>query len=689
MPSPTPTPTPAPEPEHDVPIEGNVCHIIYLNGDNNLDSFAGADMQELNNNPQLAAGVAAGFRACTLVDRTGDVAKRYMLTSSAGWELRETVGEVDMANEQVVRDNVAWCLNQCQEAGTNLFFISYWDHGGGVSGLGGDDNTGGGGHSGQSMRSWAAAISDTIKAAGLPTDQVMLGYDACLMSQVGPMAAFSSMRNDDGSWVARYQVSSEALEPGFGWTYNHIDVTKKTLPEYGATVVDAFMQGGRQSPLTLALVDLKLWDPFWAKATEMFAAFDFNANEHLKRLVTTAIQDTKDFRGSWSARDKDFGDFLKTLKEVIQSGGGGSGGSCTDHPQGWHDNDGEQYTCAWYSQGTRCSAHGSCCARDGVTANQACCACGGGNTVTTTTEAPSTTTQNLFLPLIAKIQETIDAYEQMILHFATDQSHATGIAMFLSMNQISSYHSMTSDFSDVTAYKNFLYAYRDASLLEQGAHSTSKKVQKLRSGHLTVIDNIDSNGLTTDVYAQFALDDVLESCVVIAKAGDAINILKPYAHWQGDELDATIHWDAKDLTLNSETILSEMDDLYEEGVHLMYSADCQYKANSKVYAALLEVQGSSFGLWAYTMMSDGSVPSDYTLADSEPGQVSFGGGGKVRCKTGPSSWSGWGTWAQGVAVTREATAHKSMSVSVECDSGSVTRVTCAQGDACWVEAPEK
>jgi len=41
----------------------------------------------------------------------------------------------------------------------------------------------------------------------------------------------------------------------------------------------------------------------------------------------------------------------------------------------WHDVDGEEYNCEWYSQSNRCAAYGDQFENDGYTANEACCAC--------------------------------------------------------------------------------------------------------------------------------------------------------------------------------------------------------------------------------------------------------------------------------------------------------------------------
>jgi len=56
-------------------------------------------------------------------------------------------------------------------------------------------------------------------------------------------------------------------------------------------------------------------------------------------------------------------------------------GVCSDSPEGWNDQFGSFYDCAWYAEGSNCERFGDGYSNDGKTANEACCACGGGNTV--------------------------------------------------------------------------------------------------------------------------------------------------------------------------------------------------------------------------------------------------------------------------------------------------------------------
>lgn len=52
---------------------------------------------------------------------------------------------------------------------------------------------------------------------------------------------------------------------------------------------------------------------------------------------------------------------------------------CRNFPDYWHDSDGSFYDCDWYASSKRCELYGQLYANFGKTANQACCDCGGGS----------------------------------------------------------------------------------------------------------------------------------------------------------------------------------------------------------------------------------------------------------------------------------------------------------------------
>lgn len=90
--------------------------------------------------------------------------------------------------------------------------------------------------------------------------------------------------------------------------------------------------------------------------------------------------------------------------------------SCLNSPENWHDTDGPNYNCYWYSQGANCETYGhlTAYAMYGKTANEACCGCGGGarstgNTLTAVTSTPTMTPSNS--PISSLTTQCVDKYE--------------------------------------------------------------------------------------------------------------------------------------------------------------------------------------------------------------------------------------------------------------------------------------
>lgn len=64
---------------------------------------------------------------------------------------------------------------------------------------------------------------------------------------------------------------------------------------------------------------------------------------------------------------------------------------CQDSPIGWHDIDGPEFNCQWYSEDTNCEELGSVeqYKNFGKTASEACCSCNGGEMVADIISRPS------------------------------------------------------------------------------------------------------------------------------------------------------------------------------------------------------------------------------------------------------------------------------------------------------------
>ena len=82
--------------------------------------------------------------------------------------------------------------------------------------------------------------------------------------------------------------------------------------------------------------------------------------------------------------------------ELLSADMSSGSGACEDYTTSngtiWHDSEGEQYNCEYYSEGDNCETYGDGYEYDGYTANQACCACAATDAPTSApTEDPTDT----------------------------------------------------------------------------------------------------------------------------------------------------------------------------------------------------------------------------------------------------------------------------------------------------------
>lgn len=195
--------------------------LIYLDGDNNLEPFALADLNELE-----AGMPERGVEIIVLIDRAegydeseGDWkdARIYRVTRDRDpARIASTVlsnpGELNMGDPATLASFI--------EAGLKTFparrhALVMWNHGGGWSLLASDDMAPGapGDHDGLTIVQCGQGIRDGLAAAGVEQFD-LIGFDMCLMAQLETAVELM------GS--ARVMVASQAVEPGDGWPYTPI-----------------------------------------------------------------------------------------------------------------------------------------------------------------------------------------------------------------------------------------------------------------------------------------------------------------------------------------------------------------------------------------------------------------------------------------------------------------------------------
>lgn len=143
----------------------------------------------------------------------GDVTstKRYLITQDNDlFALRSTeladLGEQDMGSPDTLRDFATWAITT-YPAAKHALVLS--DHGRGwIGGWTDDDPVPG---SGLTLHEIDVALGEVVAETGIGALE-LVGFDACLMSQLEVMSALAPH--------ARYCVASEELEPAIGWGYS-------------------------------------------------------------------------------------------------------------------------------------------------------------------------------------------------------------------------------------------------------------------------------------------------------------------------------------------------------------------------------------------------------------------------------------------------------------------------------------
>lgn len=306
--------------------------MVFLNADNNLDSFGVGDLKEMTK-----VGSTNFSNIVVLIDRENGPATLYFVEKGNAKKLKD-MGELDMGDYKLfakfVKDTAA-------AYPAKHYAAIIWNHGSGwdkkkgpvFKGISYDDSTGN--HITTAQLGLAAA--DIKKTLGRNLD--VLGYDACLMSMMEVVYA----TRDSVDFI----VSSEETEPGNGYPYDDILATlkKDTAPvDFVKTWVKAYVDsynGGSQgsSDATQSGVDCSKLNALKG-AIDGFAkaamAKDFSAEfkSALSAVQSFYISDNKDllhFVSLLKASVKD--EAFQTAADALLAAGKAAvviGGNCGD-----------------------------------------------------------------------------------------------------------------------------------------------------------------------------------------------------------------------------------------------------------------------------------------------------------------------------------------------------------------------
>ena len=327
---PEPEPTPPPQ---EVSKQGWLV-MVYIAGDNNLDSFAITDVEEMQK-----VGSSDDLEIAVLMDRVDygkwSTARQFLVRKPSdqdgkdSWDVSlptcEDLGELNMGDPKTLTSFVDWATTTYPQPNTMLIL---WNHGGGwrsavsravTAGAGATRSSGPPPKPGISRLSRGIAWDDTndgdflemreVRAALEPFDPfTIIGTDACLMGMVE--VAYELRERCD------YFIGSEDIEPGDGWPYDRWlpPLAKDTAMAPDAlceVIVDTYTESYGIRPTTLSAIrqaDI----PALAKSIDDVACAIIDHSESKKKPIVT-------FKGlPWYTPSQpdfvDLGAFLESLQ---------------------------------------------------------------------------------------------------------------------------------------------------------------------------------------------------------------------------------------------------------------------------------------------------------------------------------------------------------------------------------------
>lgn len=244
LPSPTPGPTASPTAAPTAAPAETWLVMLYQNADDEIlekDIFTDLNEAELVGSTEDVTIVAQLDRFDGAFDGDGDwtSARRYLVgqdddLSTLGSEVLADLGEVDSGDWQTLADFAVWAI-ETYPARKYALILS--DHGAGWVG-GWNDNAPREGSS-FTTDDIDRAMREILERTGVGRLD-LIGFDACLMSQVESLAAVTP--------YARVAVASEEVEPALGWAYAQflgelVATPDMDADELGRAIVESYIVG--------------------------------------------------------------------------------------------------------------------------------------------------------------------------------------------------------------------------------------------------------------------------------------------------------------------------------------------------------------------------------------------------------------------------------------------------------------
>lgn len=233
--------------------------LVYLDGDNNLESDALTDFAEM-----AQVGSSDQIKIVAQLDRVSS-RESWDDTSAGDWDgtkrflvgkgMRPTpqnavedLGEQNMGDPAVLADFVAWGIETYP---AQRYALIIWDHGASWLGVASDDTS----EDQLNLPELSAALETARDRSAYGTLD-LIGFDACLMAQLDVMLAVEP--------YAQVAVASAELEPNQGWAWdawlgaladNPAQDAQAIAPQIVQSYIDSYKFGDADD-VTLSAFDL-------------------------------------------------------------------------------------------------------------------------------------------------------------------------------------------------------------------------------------------------------------------------------------------------------------------------------------------------------------------------------------------------------------------------------------------------
>ncbi|NVM54509.1 MAG: hypothetical protein HWN66_12465 [Candidatus Helarchaeota archaeon] len=205
-------------------------YMVYLDADNNLDSYGIGDINEMEEGYNDA--VSSNVNVIVFIDREFSGAKTYKIQHDTSGSIVSPIlttgflSEPNMGSKTTLKNFIIYVFNNFP---AEHYVLDLWDHGSGIFGICWDDS------SGNDKLTFDEVDEALVEACSLAGETIdILTMDACLMQ----MLEVCYEMND----YVDYIVASEETIPGYGYPYDDmIDTLCDTPSQSPATYANAMV----------------------------------------------------------------------------------------------------------------------------------------------------------------------------------------------------------------------------------------------------------------------------------------------------------------------------------------------------------------------------------------------------------------------------------------------------------------